>query len=226
MKKHLKLATSLQEVPFFRALSPSVFTRIEDYVYHREYEPRQIVYFPDDLCEHVFWVRQGRVKITRVSEDRRELTLRHLYPNDMFGEECLVEDGKRQSYAEAMVRTILCMMRSDDFRRLAREEADVSLMLAKRLCARVMDVERVLTETVFKNVRCRVASGIIRLSRRTPGDETLGITHQELANLIGSTRETTTSVLHALRNEGILSIGNRRIRILDPVALEHVARSS
>jgi CRP-like cAMP-binding protein len=225
MKNYLKLATSLHEVPFFRSLSPSAFSRVEDLVYHREYEPRQIIFFPDDLCDHIYWVREGRVKVTLVSQDRRELTLRHLFPGDIFGEECLVEKGRRGLYAEAMTHTILCMMRADDIRRVARENSEVSYQLSQRLCARLIESERVLAQTVFQSVRSRVASGLLRLHRRIPKEGPLAITHQELANLVGSTRETTTVVLHELREEGILTIGNRRIRIIDPVALEQAARS-
>ncbi len=225
MRKCMKLALSLREEPFFRKMSDSLLARIEGYVFHREYEPRQIIYFPDDPCDYVYWVREGRVKVTRVSGDGRELTFRHLLPGDMLGEECLVEQPKRGAYAEAMMATILCLMRADDFRRIAREEAEVSLRTAQRLCYRVVETEQVLSESVFKSVRNRVASVLLRLYSRTPKSEngTLRLTHQEIASLIGSTRETTTAVLHGLRNEGILSMANRRVTVLDPVALEHAA---
>ncbi len=222
------MALSLRDEPFFRSLSESVITRVEGYVYHREYEPRQIVYFPDDPCDHVYWVREGRIKVTRVSNDGRSLTFRHLFPGDILGEECLITKGKREAYAEAVVRSVLCLMRSDDFCRVAREESEISLALAKRLCARAVEVEHILAETVFKSVRSRVASGLLRLYSRVPqtDDSVLRVTHQELADLIGSTRETTTAVLHALRKEGILNMANRRVTVLDPVALEHAARSA
>ena len=228
MKKRLKLDFSLREEPFFRSMSEPVVTRLERFAHHREYEPRQIIYFPDDPCDYVYWVREGRVKVTRVSGDGRELTFRHLFPGDMFGEECLTEKPKRDAYAEAMTRTVLCLMRAGDFRRITREEGEVSLMLANRLCQRVNELEHVLAETVFKTVRSRVASGLMRLYQRAPQHEqgTLMVTHQEIANLVGSTRETTTAVLHGLRRDGIVDIANRRVVILDPAALEHAARNS
>ncbi len=227
MKRLVKLAHSLHEEPFFRDMSAHVLARVEEFVYHREFEPRQIVYFPDDPCDWVYWVCEGRVKVTRISDDGRELTFRHVHAGDMLGEECLVGPPKREAYAEAMEPTILCLMRVDDFRRLTREEGAVSLALAKHLCHRVVEAENVLAETVFKSVRGRVASGLLRLYRRSPREEngTLKVTHQEIASLIGSTRETTTAVLHGLRKEGILQIANRRLTVLDPVALEHAARS-
>jgi len=227
-RKITRVALSLKNEPFFKPLSSQALLRIEDLVYHRDYEPRQIVFFPGDACDHVYWLREGRVKITRVSGDGRDLTYRHLFSGDMFGEECLVSDDRRDAYAEAMAKTVLCLMRADDFRRVVREEGEVGFVLSQRLCHRVIDVERVLAETVFKTVRSRVASGLLRLYEHVSEKErgTIRVTHQEVASLIGSTRETTTAVLHGLRKEGIVSIANRRITVLDPVALEHVARSS
>ena len=227
MKTQMKHTLSLREAPFFRTMSAGFLARIEDYVYHREYAARQIVFFPDDSCDHVYWVREGRVKTTKVSGDRRELTLRYLLPGDVFGEECLIEQPKRDAYAEAMVPTVLCLMSAVDFRRTVRDEKEMGLVLAQRLCQRVHEVEQVLADTVFKAVRGRVASGLLRLYRHTPHEEggPLRVTHQELADLVGSTRETTTSVLHGLQSEGVLKIANRRLTVLDPVALERAARS-
>lgn len=206
-------------------MSEELVSRVEQYTFHREYEPRQVIYFPDDACDHVFWVRKGRVKVTRVSDDGRELALRHVLPGDMLGEEHLVGQSRRGALAEAMEPTILCHMRSDDFRRLAEEDPEVALELAKRLCRRVVETEQVLSEIVFKPVRSRVAAALSRLHQRAPEGEKdkLRLTHQEIANLVGSTRETTTNVLHALRKEGMLDISNRQLTVLDPVALEHAA---
>jgi len=126
-----------------------------------------------------------------------------------------------------LTQAVLFLMRAGDFRRLVRQEGELSHVLAKWLCRRVTESEEVLAETVFQAVRGRVASGLLRLYRRAPARDKgmLEVTHQELANLIGSTRETTTATLHRLRHEGIVNIGNRRVTVLDPVALEHAARS-
>ena len=221
------LAHALRREPFFQALSPEVVARIRNYVYHREYEPRQIIYFPDDRCEHVYWVRDGRVEVRRVADGRRNLTFRHLFPGDLFGEECLVKDGQRGACAVALVPTAVCLMWAEDLRRIVADEAEVALAFALQLGRRVIDLENVLAETVFKTVRSRVAGGLLRLYQRAPysHDGAIRLTHQEIASLVGSTRETTTTVLHKLREDGILSIANRRVTVLDPVALEHAARS-
>jgi len=188
------LAHALRREPFFQALSPEVVARIRNYVYHREYETRQIIYFPDDL----------------------------------FGEDCLVKDGQRGACAVALAPTAVCLMWAEDLRRIVADEAEVALAFALQLGRRVIDLENVLAETVFKTVSSRVAGGLLRLYRRAPHshDGAIRLTHQKIASLVGSTRETTTTVLHKLREDGILSIANRRVTVLDPVALEHAARSA
>lgn len=218
---------SLREDPFFRAIDPGLVSRIEELVYEREYEARQIIFFPDDLCDQVFWVRRGRVRVTRVSGDGRELSFRHLSSGELFGEECLIERPKREDYAEALVPSALIIMRAGDFRRFAGEEPEFCLGVARALCHRVLETEQVLAETVFLSVRSRVAAGLLRLYRKGGQGRpvSLSVTHQEIANLVGSTRETTTATLHGLRAEGIVELANRRLTILDAAALDQVARS-
>ncbi|HNR32983.1 MAG TPA: Crp/Fnr family transcriptional regulator [Candidatus Hydrogenedentes bacterium] len=227
MRPFARVPFSLKEVAFFQDLDATVLARVGEFVYHREYGTRQIVFFPDDPCDFVYWVRKGRVRITRVSDDGRELSFRHAAPGDMFGEECLVNRGRRENYAEALRAGVLCLMRAVDFRKCVREEGAFACQVAHYLCERGLETEQTLSEMVFCSVRRRLASGLLRLLRREGGQPgaTLQVTHQELANLIGSTRETTTATLHGLRTEGIVALANRSIVIRDPAALEHVARS-
>lgn len=233
IKKRAQLVLGIKDHPFFQNLSDDVVARIEPYVHHRAYEPRQIIFFPDDSCDFIYAVREGQVKISRHvkasghARGHRELSFRHLFAGDLFGEECLQERAKHGAYAEAVTPTVLSMLRAADFRRLTRSENELTLLVAQRLLARVTEVEQVLTEALSQTVRCRIAAGLVRLYRKAPQQEgaTLRITHQEVASLVGSTRETTTAMLDEFRSKGILSIANRRITVLDPAALERASRS-
>lgn len=224
IKQSLRRVLPLREESFFRGMSEETIARVETYVHHREYEPHQIVFFPDDPCDYAYWVREGRVKVTRLSSEGREAAFRHVFPGDLFGEECLIGQPRRDKYAEAVVRTVLCIIRADDFCRVVRDEPEVTFEVTKRLCHRARTMEDVWFETVFKPVRNRVASGLLRLLQRT-GGAVVRVTHQDIAGLIGATRETTTVVLHELERQGILETGNRRIAIHDRTALERIAGS-
>ncbi len=221
VSKSQRIILPLDEEPFFKTMSRPVLAKIEAYVYHRNYDARQVVYFPDDPCDYVYWVRAGRIRVTRVSGDGRELSFRHLGQGDMLGDECMADRPKRNDYAEALEASTLCLMRTDDFRRAAREEAELAYAVAVRLSKRVLELEQTLAETVFHTVRRRVCFALLRLSAREGGRgaASLDITHQEVANLVGATRETVTGVLHSLREDGVIELANRRLKILDMAAL-------
>jgi CRP/FNR family transcriptional regulator len=223
--KPKRVILPLDEEPFFQGMSRPVLARVEAFVYHRSYDARQVVYFPDDPCDYVYWVREGRIRVTRVSGDGRELTFRHLGQGDMLGEECMADRPRRNDYAEALEPSTLCLMRADDFRRVAREEVELAHAVAMRLSQRVQELEQILAETVFNTVRSRVCCVLLRLSTRGGNHRatSLGITHQELANFAGATRETVTGVLHSLRGEGVIELANRRLKILDMAALRQTA---
>lgn len=213
--------------PFFRDLSPDLVDAIESRAFVKILPARHTVYFPGDLSDSVYWLKSGRVKVSRVSDDGRELTFRHFFSGDMFGEDCMLEGGRRENCAQALEPTELIGLDGEYFRALLSREIDLTLAVARANCQRVSEVEFILSETVFRSVRGRVAAGLLRLYRQgSEGDKTIRVTHQEMANLVGSTRETTTSVLHGLKKAGLLEIANRRVTVLDPEALAQLARQS
>ncbi|HNZ48945.1 MAG TPA: Crp/Fnr family transcriptional regulator [Candidatus Hydrogenedentes bacterium] len=218
---------SLAEEKFFLGLDPSISARLDTFAWHRRYDPRQIIYFPDDRCDYVYWVRSGRVKITHVTERHRELTYRHLFKGDLFGEEGLADRSQRKDYAEALTDTVLTLVRYDDFFQVVQEEGTLSLALARHCCRRALDVEKSLSDLLFMEVRQRIACRLLELSGQEAEREDNGplrLTHQELANLVGATRETVTVTLRALQEEGIVTLGNRHLYLVDPERLAQVAQ--
>ncbi|MBW7866281.1 MAG: Crp/Fnr family transcriptional regulator [Candidatus Hydrogenedentes bacterium] len=226
MPRPIKTALPLDGEPFFQNMGRETLARIEAYTYHRRYEPRQIIFFPDDPCDYVYWVREGRVKVGLAAGDGRELTYRHLGPGDMLGDVLLADQPKRIKYAEALENSLLCLMRSDDFRRLVYEEVEVALALSLELTRRVLTLEEVFAEIVFSTVRGRVASALLRLGRGEAGADpfTVHVTHQELANLVGASREKVTLILHEFREEGMITLSNRRVRVENPAGLMRMRR--
>ena len=217
----------IRTVPFFRSLREDLRNEISGHCNRRTLPARQTVYFPGDSSDSVYWVQSGRVKVSRVSDDGRELTFRHFFAGDMFGEDCMLEGGTRENCAQALEPTELICLDGPLFRRLLAREIDLALAVARINCQRVREVEYVLSETVFRSVRGRVAAGLLRLHQKMASpDQCIRVTHQEMANLVGSTRETTTSVLHGFREAGLLEMANRRVRVLDPDALARLAQQS
>ncbi|HRZ82020.1 MAG TPA: Crp/Fnr family transcriptional regulator [Candidatus Hydrogenedentes bacterium] len=228
MPKQFKTAESFTKEPFFAGMGAQARARVEEYAYVREYEPRQIIFFPDDPCDHVYWVLQGRVKFSRVLPDGREWTVRHLEPGDMLGDDLLLSPDRHAGYAEALTPARLALMRASDFLRLVRDEGEVARALAAQLSRRLNTAEQVLLETLSFPLRCRVAATLSRLAPREGAGEAdaLAITHRELAHLTGATREAVTNTLHELRDRGLIRLANRRIHVIDPAGLQRAAETT
>lgn len=202
--------------PFFSDVSPSVISRLEALALQREYEPRQIIYFPGDACTYLYWIHSGRVKITRVLAGGRQHTFRHLLSGDMFGQELLTGQKGRLDYAEAMAPTLLTLVRGEDFLRIARTEPGMGIAVARHLADSLFLLEQTMCDTTELDASRRVACRLWRLCRQENRESpiALPITHQDIANLTGLTRETVTVILHRLRDAGMISLGNRRITVL------------
>lgn len=205
--------------------SPELIQHIEALSVLRNYKARDVIYFPGDSMEWVYWIETGRIRISRISWEGRHLTLRHQVAGDFFGEDCLTGDTKRCDHAEAMESSRLRLMCVSDFRELLASDPAFTRSVLDDVLQRAREMDQVYSETVFRTVRERVAAGLLRLCPDdVKGGYTLRVTHEEVANYVGSTRETTTSVLRGLRESGVVEIGNRRVTVLDFDALRTLAR--
>jgi CRP/FNR family transcriptional regulator, cyclic AMP receptor protein len=214
-------------LPFFRDLNPILIKEIEGQATLRRFSGREVVYLPGDSSNSVYWLQSGRVKLSRVSGDGRELTFKHFYAGDMFGEDCMFSGAHRSNCAQALEPTVLICLDGRDFRALLSQEVELALAVAHANFQRLREAEYALSETVFRPVRERIAAGLLRLYNKGGRQSaTIRVTHQEMANLVGSTRETTTSVLHGLREAGLLETANRRVTVLDSEGLARFAEAS
>ncbi len=174
-------------------------------------------------------MRQGRVKISRLSEDGREATLHLIGPYEPFGEECLLDAATRETIAENLEPAQTLRIPRDELSAVLLAHPPLALAIARLMSGRRRAAESRVEEMVFKTVRGRLASLLARLAR-SHGRATAGgilldlsLAHQDLAGQIGSTRETTTLTLNEFRRGGLLRIDPRRILIRDLAGLESIA---
>lgn len=212
---------TLRGMPLFTGMNPKTIERLEALTFQREIDQRQVVYFPGDPSDTIYWICSGQVRLMRIIQDKREFSLRHLIASDVFGEEAVFNEAPRREYAEAMVPTSLVALSADALRKTAQTDKDLAWRLATYATERLSQTEERLVEMAFTSVRRRIGRAIIRAYEREPGGKKreLTMTHQELASLVGSTRETTTSVLQSFRNADMIALSNRCLRVLDAASL-------
>lgn len=179
------------------------------------------IYLQEEDADKIFFINQGRVKIGANSEDGKEITKAILGPGEVFGELSLIGEDKRRDFAICMEETSLCAVTTSEMKGLMRDHSGLSGFMMKIMGSRVLEMESRLESLVFKDSRTRIIEFLINLANskgQRVGYETLVrkfMTHQEIANLTATSRQTVTTVLNDLRSRNILTFDRRRLLIRD-----------
>ena len=214
----------MSEVDIFRDLSDAEMDAMAQAAPMRRFERGSLVYTPHQPVEALFILKQGRIRIFRVSPDGRALTTAIVEPGTIFGEMVIVGQKMHDSFAEAMEDVVACVMTKADVQRLLLGDQRIAARISETLGRRLSDIEQRLSDAVFKSVPQRIATTLLALSREHAGrlgrSQHVQRTHEQLAALAATSRETTTKVLGELADLGIISLGRGRIVIQDRLRLE------
>lgn len=216
-------------VNIFDALSPEDLGELSHHAKTRAYKRGEVIYFAGDPNTTVYLLKKGRVKLVYLDEHGHKFTLAICRPGQPFGE--LVLSERREPYrfiAQALEDSELCLIPKDDLVRFAQERPQLALRLTKWVGDQLRELQIRLEDLLFKDVPTRLVRLLERLARdegqQTPGGIEIGLklTHQEIAELIGSTRETTTLLLNQLRRAGVLQRRRGRLIITDLQKLQTI----
>lgn len=187
----------------------------------KKYKAGQYIYLPEESSDTIFFITSGRVKIGSYSETGKEITKAILGEGEVFGELSLVGESKRRDFSLAMDDCELCYVKSDQMKSLLRDHNGLNMFLMKIMGSRVLEMEKRLESLVFKDSRTRIVEYLKDLATnkgQRVGYEMLVrnfLTHQEIANLTATSRQTVTTVLNELRNDNILTFNRKRLLIRD-----------
>lgn len=212
----------LKTVDIFQDLTDHELEALESSVTTIPCAIGKIFYAPEDTGEALFILKKGKVQLYRISPDGRKIVTNTLGPGTIFGEMSLIGQGMYDSFAEATQECEVCKMDRADLERLLIQRPQVALRIFEVIGRRLLEVETRLEDIAFKPVAGRLASLLLRLMKEQ-GTTILGFTHQNLADDIGTHRETTTQTLSRFRAQGLLSTGRKRIEILDSGGLQRIA---
>lgn len=221
------------QVPALAALPEEAQRRLERLAEQRQYRRRQVIHFPDQLGDFLYLLCSGRVKISRLSDQGREVTLHLLEGPTLFGETGLVADNARYDLmAETLDDSFVAVLRRSDMLAMLQTSPQASLEMLRLVSERRAHAESLVADLVFLEVSKRVAKLLLHL--HDTGDKAgrgslltrVKFTHQELANLIGSTRETTTLILNDFKRQGFIEFVGRKMFVLNRASLESIVRRS
>lgn len=182
----------------------------------------RIFYTPGETGEVLFLLKRGRVQIYRLSADGKKLVIATLEPGTLFGEMALVGQGMYNTFAEAVEPCTLCAMSRRDVEMLVTQFPRVGIRLLETVGRRLMDAEARLEALAYKSVQARLATLLLRLAQNNFVD---GKTHQDLAEQIGTYRETVTQTLNDFKARGLIDIQRKRIEIRNAPRLAQLAET-
>lgn len=221
-----KTIPAITEFPLFQCLGEDELRRLEDMAEYKVKPKFSYIYLPDEASDQVFFLAKGTVKIGTHSEDGKEVIKSLIHPTAMFGELGIIGESKRQDFAQALREEVhLYALRVEDLKRLMRTNFTLCDKIMALLGNRLMNAESKLESLIFKDARTRIIEFIkdsVSKSGRRIGYEMLlkhSLTHQDIANITCTSRQTVTLVLNELRKSDLIYFNRGKILIRDMAKL-------
>jgi CRP/FNR family transcriptional regulator, cyclic AMP receptor protein len=222
------LKNFLANVPLFKGAPERALEVAASVIQLRSYEPETVIFQEGDKGEALYMLVEGMVKLSKVDLGGYEKTLTILQPPEFFGEMALLGNTTRSATAISLGHIETYLLFADDFNKLIQTYPTVSLNLTTTLAQRLRGMDDEAQILSYKDAQGRVAfvllrlyrSGVIELDKN--GFAKVKLTHQDLANLAGTSRETVTRALKVLENEGVIETKPKEIIISDIQGLEEV----
>lgn len=168
-------------------------------------------------ANHVFFLEAGLVKIERVTDANKEILLSVVAPGEIFGEQALTGEGAFSVSAKVLESGIAYSVPTEAFQRFCERRPEVWRLLMQHLLLRKEDLERKIEHLCHSDVKERLVYYLEELARLNPAHDPTGsvihISQNELASLVGATRETTSTTLNALARQGLIALGHRLVMI-------------
>ncbi|CAN5414513.1 Crp/Fnr family transcriptional regulator [soil metagenome] len=213
----------LEKFDFTQKLCKSERLHMEKSMVMKKVDKNTMLHFPEMKERYVYFLKEGMVKIVHYNEDGRETIKYLLSPGNIFGELALLEnDEDSNDYAIAVDNCVICFMDVESMNKMMLENNELNISIRKLIGLRLKRLETRLESLIFKDAQTRIVEFLYELFREFGKKEGQVVkiknflTHDEIAKLTASSRQTVTSVLNSLRNKGIISYSSKYIELKEP----------
>lgn len=211
-----------EDVDLFNVLCPHKTKDMHNTHTFSNYKKNEFIYFPNDKAKYIYMIANGRVKLGHSTEDGKEVVKAILSAGEIFGELALTGEETRSDYAQAMDdNTSVCPVSIDEMRGLMADDKELSFKIYKLIGLRIRKLERKIESLVFKDARTRIIEFLKDAAAwkgKKVGFETMiptKLTHKDIANLTGTSRQTVTTILNELKEANLINFDRRKILIRD-----------
>ncbi len=217
----------LRKLVFFSELDDKSLNEISRLIVERKYKKNEIIFMEGEPSEAVFFIKKGKVKISKNAPDGKEHIIHIMGNGDVFAEACLFGDVPYPASAEAVDDTDIIMIKNKEFLELLETIPQVAIEIIRVMSGRLIMVSRQIENLALKDAYGKAASLIMQMLRSQgnaiKNGEVLitNLSRQEMANMVGLTRETFTRALSKLKQDGAIEIDRENIKIVDADKLKN-----
>lgn len=192
----------------------------------KNYKKKSEIFSEGDIPLNVYFIKSGSVKVFKSHPDGKELIISIYNAGDFFGFESILDGSSYTESSVALTDTEVIVIPKHDFVTLLQSHPDVSRGFVSLLCKRVADQEKQLLHLAYNSVRQRTAEALLKASRMKNVNDTIHISRDDLAKMVGTAAESVIRVLSDFKDEGLIHIESGKIKISKPDKLEKVIRWS
>ncbi|GAB6139100.1 Crp/Fnr family transcriptional regulator [Halanaerobaculum tunisiense] len=218
----------LKQNSYFAALTDQELDKIKEIMYTQHYQAGEFIFFEGEAGEGLFFVKSGKVKLTKMIENGKEQILNILQSGDMFAEVVLFDEGKYPATAVASEETEVEVISKEDMEKLMKDYPEITIKILRVMSKRLRRAQKRVRNLGLKNTKSRTAGILVYLAKEHGADKynklqiNLSLTQQDLASLIGSSRETVSRILSEFKAEDLVAVARQRIIIKDLVGLKEL----
>jgi CRP-like cAMP-binding protein len=210
----------LQNFNLIKGMDESSMDMMDQKSKMKKSSKREIIYFPEERSDNIYMLKEGKVKISRVSEDGKKMTLHLIGPGEIFGESAILGQDKRENIAEVVEDAVICSINRTMFQEMLTNNPKLNLSINKFIGLRIRKIQAHVEDLVFKDAKERVVAFLKRYAK-TFGKEMIDgwmvrpfLTHQEIADLTATSRQTVNSILNDLVSNQDIKYTRRYFQVL------------
>lgn len=211
----------LLRVDVLRGMSREEIAMLFGWVKPEEYPAGTRLFSADSSSEMLFILKTGHVEVYRLTPEGKRLVISRFGPGTIFGEMRMLGQTLRGAFAEASEPVLVCIVTKDRLLEVLRRRPDVTIRILEVVGSHVVQLEERLEQALFSPVRARLASFL--LTTMDPFTSAVsGYSHEDIGDTIGALRQTVTEALSVMREEGLVKVQRKQIRVVERQKLEQI----
>jgi CRP/FNR family cyclic AMP-dependent transcriptional regulator len=212
----------LKSVPLFSAFSDAHLNMLLTCVQHRSYPRGSFILRAGEETDALYIILSGRAKVLIPDEEGHEVILTVMGPHEFFGEMGLLDDLPRSASVETLEACEMLRLSKAGFINVLKDNFDLAMLIIRNLVRRMRDADRKIESLALIDVYGRVARLLIDMAQNVEGKWIVehAPPKQEIARMIGASREMVSRVVKDLHKKGLIRAEKRRIQILDKQSMQ------